>query len=99
MRAENCLFVCYCVDLFSYIDEYSFNSAEKGYTVHILVDGVSSQRFTDRSTALQRLSQAGAYMATSEMVMFQLMKNTAHPAFKTISGLCKETRAEQLPAL
>lgn len=72
---------------------------EKGYEVHIVVDGVSSQRLTDRATALHRLSQSGAFMATSEMAMFQMMVNTAHPAFKTISGLCKEERPEQLPAV
>ena len=38
---------------------------ERGYEVHILVDGVSSQRLADRSVALQRLAQAGAFLATS----------------------------------
>lgn len=39
--------------------------AERGYEVHILVDGVSSQRTGDRSVALQRLAQSGAFLATS----------------------------------
>lgn len=52
---------------------------ERGYEVHVMVDGVSSQRLTDRSVALQRLAQAGAWLATSEMAMFQLMVSTAHP--------------------
>lgn len=34
----------------------------------MLVDGVSSQRLGDRSVALQRLAQSGAFLATSEMV-------------------------------
>ena len=72
---------------------------EKGYTVHIVVDGVSSQRLTDRATALHRLSQSGAFMATSEMALFQMMVNTSHPAFKAVSALCKETRPEQLPGM
>ena len=71
----------------------------KGYEVHIITDGVSSQRYTDRSTALHRLSQVGAFMDTSEMAMFELMTDTSHPAFKTISGLCKESRPDPLPAL
>lgn len=41
---------------------------ERGYEVHVLVDGVSSQRLGDRSVALQRLAQSGAFLATSEMV-------------------------------
>ncbi|KAL4514143.1 hypothetical protein Ndes2526A_g09198 [Nannochloris sp. 'desiccata'] len=72
---------------------------ERGYEVHILVDGVSSQRLTDRATALHRLSQSGAFMATSEMAMFQMMVNTTHPAFKAVSALCKEERPDQLPAV
>jgi nicotinamidase-related amidase len=72
---------------------------ERGYEVHIIVDGVSSQRLTDRATALHRLSQSGAFMATSEMAMFQMMVNTSHPAFKAVSALCKEARPEQLPAV
>ncbi|KAI7845477.1 hypothetical protein COHA_001025 [Chlorella ohadii] len=71
---------------------------ERGYEVHVLVDGVSSQRLGDRSVALQRLAQSGAFLATSEMVMFQMMVNTAHPAFKAVSAICKEERPEQLPA-
>lgn len=72
---------------------------EMGYEVHVLVDGVSSQRLTDRATALQRLSQTGAFLASSEMVLFQIMGDTSHPAFKAISALCKEKRPDQLPAV
>ncbi|EFN51301.1 hypothetical protein CHLNCDRAFT_49249 [Chlorella variabilis] len=76
----------------------SLDLLERGYEVHVLVDGVSSQRLGDRSVALQRLAQSGAFLATSEMVCFQMMKNTSHPAFKAISALAKEARPEQLPA-
>lgn len=70
---------------------------ESGYEVHVLVDGVSSQRFSDRAAALQRLAQSGAFLSTSEMTLFQMMVGTHHPAFKTISGLCKEARPDALP--
>jgi nicotinamidase-related amidase len=70
---------------------------EKGYEVHVVCDGVSSQRLEDRGVALRRMAQSGAFLTTSEMVLFQMMKDTAHPAFKTISGLAKEARPEQLP--
>lgn len=71
---------------------------ERGYEVHIVVDGVSSQRFTDRSVALTRLAQSGAFLATSEMALFQMMVQTSHPAFKAVSAMAKEARPEQLPA-
>jgi nicotinamidase-related amidase len=72
---------------------------ERGYDVHVLTDGVSSQRLEDRATALHRLSRAGAFLSTSEMAMFDMMVETAHPAFKAVSALCKEQRPDQLPSL
>lgn len=74
-------------------------NAEKGYEVHIIVDGVSSQRVNDRATALHRLSQSGAFLATSEMALFQMMVDTKYPEFKAISAICREQRPEQLPAV
>jgi nicotinamidase-related amidase len=34
---------------------------EKGYEVHLLVDGISSQNVHDREVALHRLAQSGGY--------------------------------------
>jgi len=68
--------------------------------VHLCVDGVSSQREVDRSTALRRLSQLpGVFFCTSEMATFELVGDAKHPKFKQISSLAKETRPEQLSAL
>lgn len=72
---------------------------DNGYQVHVLVDAVSSQRPFDRAVALQRLSQVGAYLCTSEMCMFQLAKDASNPLFKQISNLAKEPRPDQLPLL
>jgi nicotinamidase-related amidase len=63
---------------------------EMGKTVHIVVDGVSSQRPTDRDVALRRLERAGAVLTTCESALFQLMVSASHPKFKIISNLVKE---------
>jgi hypothetical protein len=55
---------------------------EGGYNVHVLADGTSSSRQADRLLALQRFSQAGAYVTTSESALFQLMQSAEHPSFK-----------------
>jgi nicotinamidase-related amidase len=71
-----------------------------GYKVHILADGVSSQRLGDRAAALHRLagmSPGQVFIASSEMALFQMMVNTSHPKFKAISGICKGERPEPLP--
>eukprot|EP00899_Mesostigma_viride_P024599 jgi/Mesvir1/5323/Mv15415-RA.1 len=54
----------------------------KKYGVYLLVDGVSSQRPVDRAVALQRLSQCGVTLATSEMALFEIMRSTRCANFK-----------------
>jgi len=50
--------------------------SQKGNDVHIIVDGVSSQQPLDREVALQRLSQAGAFLTTAQSAAFMLMQST-----------------------
>jgi hypothetical protein len=77
---------------------------ERGLEVHLVVDGLSSQRLADRAVGLQRAAQSGAFLTSQEMVMFQLAGDAKHPSFKLISALAKEARPDaisqlQLPAM
>ncbi len=67
--------------------------------VHVLVDGVSSQRPADRAVALQRMAQTGAFLTTSESALFMMMADAKHPSFKEISALAKKERPPPLPFL
>ena len=62
---------------------------EAGKTVHIVVDGVSSQRVTDRDVALRRLERAGAVLTTVESALFALTRSANHPNFKKVSDVAK----------
>jgi len=62
---------------------------ERGWQVHLVIDGISSSRSTFRETALERLKTAGAFLTSSECVLFDLMRDTSHPKFKEVSGLIK----------
>ncbi|XP_047541395.1 isochorismatase domain-containing protein 2-like [Vanessa atalanta] len=55
--------------------------------VHILADGVSSQSLMDRDLALQRFQSMGCFVATSENVLFKLLGDMSHPAFKEVTAL------------
>eukprot|EP00924_Labyrinthula_sp_SR-Ha-C_P001686 maker-scaffold_18-snap-gene-6.1-mRNA-1 protein AED:0.03 eAED:0.03 QI:95/1/1/1/0.5/0.33/3/24/199 len=68
----------------------SLDLLNMGYEVHLLVDGVSSQRQFDRATALSRLQNAGCFLTSVESVLFALIKTADNPKFKTISKLAKE---------
>jgi len=52
--------------------------------VHLVVDGVSSQRRGDRAIALANLTAAGAAITTTEAIIFQLLGSASHPNFKDI---------------
>ncbi|CAM9344090.1 unnamed protein product [Chrysoparadoxa australica] len=66
---------------------------ESGLTVHVVVDGCSSQRPLDRAVGLSRMQQAGAYLTSAESVTFQLLGSAEHPKFKEVSKLVKDHNA------
>jgi nitrate reductase alpha subunit len=70
------------------------SNPQKSKQVHIVTDAVSSQRLADREVALTRLVQSGAFMATSEMALFQLATDASAPYFKEISALAREPRMD-----
>src|ERR1051326_724104 len=51
----------------------ALDALNSGYQVHIVADAVSSRRKFDKEIALERLRQAGAFIATTEMILFQLL--------------------------
>ncbi|XP_026741982.1 isochorismatase domain-containing protein 1-like isoform X1 [Trichoplusia ni] len=55
--------------------------------VHVVADGVSSRSLMDRGLALQRFQSIGCFVGTSENILFKLLRDKNHPAFKAISKL------------
>ena len=63
---------------------------EEGREVHLIVDAITSQQAHDREIALQRMSQAGAFVTTAQSAAFMLMRTADHENFKTVSKLTVE---------
>ena len=59
------------------------------YDVFLVCDAISSQRSHDRSVALKRMKDAGAVITTTESMIFELLGDSEHEHFKTISTLNK----------
>merc|ERR1712093_320794 len=72
---------------------------ERGIDVHVLADGVSSCNQDEVGIALKRMRDAGALVTTSESILFQLIDDAAHPAFRSLAGLVKESKDTTKSAL
>lgn len=59
----------------------------EGYEVYIVADAVGSRSVDNKTQAIERLRQAGATITTTESILFELMIDAEHPAFRTIQKL------------
>lgn len=64
--------------------------ASDKYVVHVVADCVLSRSQEDRMLALERLRACGCIIATSENVIFKLMKDKEHPKFNDVRKLVTE---------
>ena len=57
--------------------------------VKLVVDAIGSRQNINKAFAIERARSAGADIVTSEMVMFEWMRNSDHPKFREILKLIK----------
>lgn len=62
---------------------------EKGYTVFVANDCISSRSNTDKKYSQRRMGEAGAVGTTYESILFELLGGAKEPGFKQISALVK----------
>jgi len=60
-----------------------------GHRVAVAADAVGSRDPADRSAALERARQHGAEIVTSEMVLFEWLRDSRHPRFREVQRLLK----------
>lgn len=56
-----------------------------GKEVFVVTDGISSRAQHDLDTALLRYQQAGVWLVSREMVLFEMLRSSGHPQFRQIS--------------
>lgn len=61
----------------------------RGFDVRLVVDAVGSRRALSKQTALERMRAAGIGMVTTEMVLFEWLRDARHPQFRDLSRLIK----------
>lgn len=67
----------------------ALDALEAGYDVHVVADAVSSRTNENKQIAIERMKQVGAFIVSTEMVLFQLMNEAGTEEFKAISKLIK----------
>ncbi len=67
----------------------TLDALQQGYEVHVVADAVSSRTAENKQIALDRMRQAGAFIVSTEMVLFMLLDKAGTDEFKAISKLIK----------
>jgi nicotinamidase-related amidase len=61
-----------------------------GLRAVVAADATGSRDAADKTAALDRMARAGAEVVTSEMVLFEWLRDSRHPRFREVQKLRKE---------
>lgn len=67
----------------------ALDALEMGYEVHVVADAVSSRTQKNYELGLARMRQSGVFVASTEMILFQLMDIAGTAQFKEIAKLIR----------
>jgi nicotinamidase-related amidase len=62
---------------------------ESEHRVVVVADAVGSRDPADRDAALERMRGHGAEVVTSEMVLFEWLRDSTHPRFREVQKLLR----------
>jgi len=62
---------------------------DNGYSVHVVADAVSSRTKENCKTGLAAMKRAGAFLTSTEMVLFELLRTASDAKFKEIYRIVK----------
>lgn len=61
----------------------------EGHRVVVVADAIGSRDPADKAFAIDRARQDGAEIVTSEMVLFEWLRDSTHPKFRDVQRLVK----------
>jgi nicotinamidase-related amidase len=71
------------------VNQTAHDLLARSYRVHILQDCVSSRTQQNRSIGLEKMRQSGVIPSSTELALFELMRDARHEQFKAIQKLIK----------
>jgi len=71
------------------VNQTTHDLLERGYRVHLLTDCIAARTEQNRQTGLSKMQQSGAIPSSTEMALFELLRDAKHEQFKAIQKLIK----------
>ena len=71
------------------VNQTAHDLLARGYRVHLLVDCVSARAAENRQLGLSKMRASGALPSSTELALFELMRDARHEQFKAIQKLIK----------
>ena len=66
------------------VTQTALGALREGYIVHVASDAVSSRTEWNWKIGLERMRAAGAVISSTEMMVYELLRSSAAPAFKEL---------------
>jgi nicotinamidase-related amidase len=71
------------------VNQTTHDLLERGYRVHLLTDCITARTEQNRQTGFSKMQQSGALPSSTEMALFELLRDAKHEQFKAIQKLIK----------
>ena len=71
------------------VNQTTHDLLERGYRVHLLTDCITARSAINKQIAFAKMQQSGALLSSTEMALFELMRDAKHKQFKAIQKLIK----------
>lgn len=62
---------------------------QHGLYIHVVADAVSSRSNENKQIGLHRMAKEGAVLTSTEMLLFELLRDSKHPNFRELAKLIK----------
>ena len=71
------------------VNQTTHDLLARGFRVHLLTDCVSSRAARDREAGLAKMQRSGALPSTTELALFELLRDARHEQFKAVQKLIR----------
>lgn len=71
------------------VNQTTHDLLARGFQVHLLADCITSRSQQNRQLGLSKMQQSGALASSTELALFELLRDAGHEQFKAIQKLIK----------